>query len=48
MRKPRSQKQRVFNLSGRGLDAPASLGSVDHQLRGMLPRTSLLNMLGWL
>ena len=45
---PRFQKQRVFNLSGCGLDAPAALGGEDHQLRGMLPRTALLDMLGLL
>jgi len=45
---PRFQKQSVFDLSGCGLDASAALGGEDHQLRGMLPRTALLDMLGLL
>jgi len=43
---PRFQKQSVFNLSGCRFDAAAALGSEDQQLRGMLPRTALLDMLG--
>ena len=42
----RFKKQSVFNLSGCRFDAAAALGSEDHQLGGMLPRTALLNMLG--
>ena len=45
---PRFQKQSVFNLSGCRFDAAAALGSEDQQLRGMLPRTALLDMLGLL
>ena len=42
---PRFQKQSVFNLSGCRFDVAAVLGSEDHQLRSMLPRTTLLDML---
>ena len=45
---PRFQKQSVFNLSGCRFDVAAALGSEDHQLRSMLPRTALLDMLGLL
>jgi hypothetical protein len=47
-RAPISAKQSVFDLNGCGRDTPAALGGEDHQLRGMLPRTALLNMLGGL
>ena len=42
----RFQKQSVFNLSGSRFDAAAALGSEDHQLGGVLPRATFLNMLG--
>ena len=42
------QKQSVFNLSGSRFDAAAALGSEDHQLGGVLPRATFLNMLGFI
>jgi hypothetical protein len=42
---PRFQKQSVFNLIGCRFDIAAALGNEDHQLHGMLPRTTLLDML---
>jgi hypothetical protein len=45
---PRLQKQSFFNLSGCRFGVAAALGSEDHQLRSMLPRTALLDMLGLL
>jgi hypothetical protein len=47
-RVPRFQKQRVFHLSGRGIDAAAVLGSEDHQFSGLMPRRAVLDMLGLL
>ena len=47
-RVPRFQKQRVFHLSGRGIDAAAELGSEDHQFSGLMPRRAVLDMLGLL
>jgi hypothetical protein len=45
---PRFEKQNIFDLNGRGFNAAASLGSEDHQLGGVLPRTPLLDMAGFI
>ena len=37
-------EQSVFNLIDCRFDIAAALGSEDHQLRGMLPRTTLLDI----
>src|SRR5258708_38246815 len=43
---PRLKKQSIFDLDRCSFNATAALGGEDHQLDGVLPRTTLLYLFG--